>query len=141
HFYCDPTSARKVLQSGANITLIPLDVTRKLVFSPSDLLELPVPESNTSQFLRKIVPFGIRASSNLYGIEGFHMKDVLAIVALTLRKALTVHPYFVDVETQGELTRGVSVVDARPNPAGKPNVDLAVGVDVLAVRDYIFETL
>jgi len=141
HFYCDPTSARKVLQSGANITLIPLDVTRKLVFSPSDLLELPVPESNTSQFLRKIVPFGIRASSNLYGIEGFHMKDVMAIAALSLPQALTVHPYHVDVETQGELTRGVSVVDARPNSKSKPNVDLATDVDVLAVRDYIFETL
>src|SRR5262245_10053289 len=29
HFYCDPLSARQVLHSGANITLIPLDVTRK----------------------------------------------------------------------------------------------------------------
>ncbi len=117
HIYCDPTSARKVLQSGANITLIPLDVTRKLVFSPSDLLEL------------------------LYGIEGFHMKDVLANAALALPKSLTLHPYFVDVETQGELTRGVTVVDARPNSKAQPNVQLATGVDVLAVRDYIFETL
>ena len=141
HFFCDPTSARKVLQSGANITLIPLDVTRKLIFSPSDLLELPAPESKTSQFLRKIVPFGIRASSNLYGIEGFHMKDVLGVAALARPKALTLQPYYVDVETQGELTRGMSVVDARPNPASPPNVDLAIGVDAVGVRDYIFETL
>jgi inosine-uridine nucleoside N-ribohydrolase len=141
HFYCDPTSARKVLQSGANITLVPLDVTRKLIFSPSDLLELPVPESNTAQFLRKIVPFGIRASSNLYGIEGFHMKDVMGIAALAVPKALTLQPFFVDVETRGELTRGVSVVDARPNTKSTPNVDLATGVDAVGVRDYIFETL
>src|SRR5262245_26882702 len=141
HFYCDATSARKVLQSGANITLIPLDVTRKLVFSPSDLLELPAPESNTSQFLRKIVPFGIRASSNLYGIEGFHMKDVMGIAALARPKAITLQPYFVDVETRGELTRGVSVIDARPNSNATPNVDLATGVDAEGVRDYIVETL
>ena len=25
------------------------------------------------------MPFGIRASSNLYGIEGFHLKDVLGV--------------------------------------------------------------
>jgi len=31
----------------------------------------------------------------------------------------------------------MSVVDSRPLPEGKPNVDLAVGVDVAAVREYI----
>ncbi|MFL5341261.1 MAG: nucleoside hydrolase [Gemmataceae bacterium] len=141
HFYCDPVSARKVLHCGAHITLLPLDVTRKLIFSPTDLLELPAPESKTSQFLRKIIPFGIRASSNLYGTEGFHLKDVLGIAALVLPKAITTQRYYVDVETQGELTRGTSVVDARANPAAPPNVDLATGVDVTAVRDYIVQTL
>ena len=43
HFACDPPSARRVLKCGAPIMLIPLDVTRKVVFSPSDLLELAEP--------------------------------------------------------------------------------------------------
>ena len=49
----------------------------------------------------------------------------------------SLRPTFVDVETRGELTRGMSVIDARPSPGGVPNVDLAVGIDVVAVRDYI----
>src|SRR5262249_52266903 len=126
---------------GLPITLLPLDVTRKLIFSPTDLLELPNPESPTSQFLRKIVPFGIRATSNLHGLEGFHLKDVLGIAALVLPNALTLRPMPVDVETQGELTRGMSVMDARANPATAPNVMLATGVDVAAVREYIVQTL
>jgi inosine-uridine nucleoside N-ribohydrolase len=141
HFACDAAAARYVLKSGAAITLLPLDVTRKLVFSPKDLLELPAPESKTSVFLRQIVPFGIRASSNVYGIEGFYLKDVLGIVSLVVPKALTTQPLYVDVETRGELTRGMSVVDARSECAHKPNVDLATGVDVVAVRDYIFQSL
>lgn len=141
HIYCDPVSARKVLHSGLPLTLLPLDVTRKLIFSPSDLLELPAPESTTSNFLRKIIPYGIRASSNLYGIEGFHLKDVLGIAAVVLPKSITTVPRYVDVETQGELTRGATVVDARPNPAGPPNVELATDVDAVAVRDYINQTL
>ena len=56
HFYCDPEAARQVLRCGTPITLIPLDVTRKLVFSPTDLLELPAPDSATCMFLRQIVP-------------------------------------------------------------------------------------
>jgi inosine-uridine nucleoside N-ribohydrolase len=141
HFYCDPASARRVLRSGAPITLIPLDVARKVLFSPSDLLELPAAESRTSRFLRQIVPYGIRATANQYGIEGFYLKDVLGVVAASRTGVITTRELHVDVETQGELTRGMIVVDARPQPASTPNVDLAVSVDVAAVRDYIGSTL
>jgi len=140
HFYCDPLAARQVLRCGAPIMLVPLDVTRKLVFSPTDLLQLPNPESRASRFLRAIVPFGIGATSNLYGVEGFHLKDVLGVAAVALPGAISTRPMAVDVETRGELTRGMSVMDARPS-APKPNVDLAVGVDVQAVRDYMARIL
>src|SRR5262249_14185068 len=77
HFYCDPSSARQLLRCGAPITLIPLDVMRKLVFSPTDLLNLPAPASRASQFLSRILPHAISNTSSLYGIEGVHLKDVV----------------------------------------------------------------
>jgi inosine-uridine nucleoside N-ribohydrolase len=141
HFFCDPLAVRQVLKCGAPITMIPLDAARKLVFSPTDLLELPAPESATCRFLRQIVPFGIRASSNLYGIEGFHLKDVLGVAAVALPARFTVERMFVDVELRGELTRGMSVVDTRPTPAAPPNVEMVTGVDVIGVRDYIHTIL
>lgn len=137
HFYCDPEAARQILRSGATVTLVPLDVTRKLVFSPSDLLELPAPESATCTFLRKIVPYGIRASSNLYGIEGFHLKDVMGIVALVNPTILNKEIVRADVELQGELTRGMLVVDTRLDAPGPANIELALNVDLNAVRTYI----
>ena len=141
HFACDPVAARKVLHCGAAITLLPLDVTRKLIYSPTDLLELPARESATCRFLRQIVPYGIRASSNMYGIEGFHLKDVLGIAHLALPGVVTTELACVDVETRGELTRGMSVVDARATPAGPKNVHIGVGIDVIGVRDYISRIL
>lgn len=141
HFFCDPVAARKVLRSEAALTLIPLDMMRKVLFSPKDLLELPEPESRTSKFLRQIVPFGIGATSNLYGIEGFHLKDLLGLIAVVSPGSITTRSMPVDVETTGELTRGMSVVDARPLTKGRPNVELAVGVDLQAVRDYISRIL
>jgi inosine-uridine nucleoside N-ribohydrolase len=137
HFYCDPVAARQVLRCQAPLTLIPLDVTRKLLFSPSDLLELPAPQSRTCRFLRQIVPYGIGATSNRYGIEGFHLKDVLGLVPLALPGAFNTRAMVVDVETRGELTRGMCVVDTRLNRSGTPNVEMAVGVDVDAVRGYM----
>jgi inosine-uridine nucleoside N-ribohydrolase len=141
HFACDPASARRVLKCGASLMLIPLDVTRKVLFSPSELLDLPNPDSRTSLFLRQIVPFGIRATANRYGVEGFHLKDVLGIFALARPSAMTTRLMSVDVETRGEITRGMSVVDARANSTDKPNVHLGIGVDVSAVREYIDGTL
>jgi inosine-uridine nucleoside N-ribohydrolase len=141
HFACDPLAARQVLRCGAPITLIPLDVTRKVLFSPTDLLELPGAESRTCQFLRKIVPYGIMATSNLYGLEGFHLKDVLGTVAVAVPGALSTRMMAVDVETRGELTRGMSVVDQRPWAKPSPNVEVGVGIDGTAVRAYIDRVL
>ncbi len=137
HFFCDPLAARQVLKAGINLTLVPLDVSRKILFAPTDLLGLPDVPSRTGQFLRHIVPFGIAATANLYGIEGFHLKDVLGIVAVALPDALRTRSVSVDVELRGELTRGMSVIDQRPWRTATPNAHLAVEVDAPAVRAYI----
>jgi inosine-uridine nucleoside N-ribohydrolase len=141
HIHLDPDAAKRVFHAELHPLLIPLDVTRKLVFSPSDLLELPNPDSRTCQFLRQIVPFGIRSSSNLYGIEGFHLKDVLGVVALAIPAAVTSEAHHVDVETRGELTRGMTVIDTRSSPMGPPTARVATGVAVQDVREYILRTL
>ncbi|MCI0704455.1 MAG: nucleoside hydrolase [Planctomycetia bacterium] len=141
HIHLDPDAAKRVFAAELNPLLITLDVTRRLIFSPTDLLELPNPDSRTCQFLRQIVPFGIRASSNLYGIEGFHLKDVLGTVAVAVAGCVSSERHFVDVETKGELTRGMTVIDTRANPTGVPNTRVATGVAVTDVRQYIERTL
>jgi inosine-uridine nucleoside N-ribohydrolase len=121
--------------------LIPLDVTRKVLFSPRDLLGLPEDASTPCRFLRQIVPFGIAATSNLYGIEGFHLKDVLGTIAVALPSAITSKHMHVDVETRGELTRGMTVFDQRHWMRSTPNVEVAVDIDSNAVRAYIARIL
>lgn len=141
HVACDPLSARTVLQCGAPVAMIPLDVTRRIVYSPKQLLDPPCNDSRTCHFLRQIVPFGIRATANVYGVEGFFLKDPVGIAAIARPTALTYKSVHVEVETRGELTRGMTVVDTRATPGGPPNVQLAVGLDTAAVRGYIDETL
>lgn len=137
HIAVDPESARAVFAAGLHPTLIPLDVTRQLVLSPTELLELPNPESRTCQFLRQVVPYGIRASSNLYGIEGFHLKDVLAVAAVALPGSVGVEDRAVDVETKGELTRGMLVVDERVTGAPPANVHLATEAAIGEIRQWM----
>src|SRR5262249_13837593 len=133
HFYCDPKSARQVLHSGAAITLIPLDLMRRVLVSPSHLLGMPTDSSAPCRVLRQIVPYGISATANHYGIEGFYLKDVLGVVAVSRPELLHTRRAHVDVEVQGELTRGMAVIDDRRWLPATPNVELAHDVDTPAV--------
>src|SRR5690242_3072531 len=96
HFFCDPAAARQVLRCGAPVLLLPLDVTRKLVFSPSDLTRLPNLESRAGRFLKQIVPHGIAPTASLYGVEGVYMQDVFGVLAVAQPTAFTTRPVAVD---------------------------------------------
>jgi inosine-uridine nucleoside N-ribohydrolase len=141
HFACDPPAARQVLRCGAPITLLPLDVTRKIVLSPADLQKLSAADTRAGRFLGEVVPHTIAPTASLFGVEGVILNDVLGVVAASLPGALTTRPLHADVETRGELTRGVSVFDARWACTAKPNVNLATAVDLPAVRQYVQRTL
>ncbi len=141
HMYCDPKSAQQVLRCDAPITLIPLDQARRVLFAPTDLLGMPADGTPALRFLRQIVPYGIAATANLYGIEGFYLQDVLGVVAIARPEALRTRRAHVDIEVQGELTRGMTVFDQRTWHPATPNIDLAHDVDTHAVRQYIKEVL
>jgi inosine-uridine nucleoside N-ribohydrolase len=141
HFACDPAAARQVLRSSVALTLIPLDVCRKFIFSPADLLRLPASDSPAAAFLRRTIPPGISATAGLYGTEGFYLQDLLGVVAAARPDALTSRPVSADVEIRGELTRGMSVFDTRWGTTAKPNVELATAIDTGAVRKYIASTI
>lgn len=141
HFRCDPEAARQVLRCGAPVTLLPLDITRRLVFSPGDLRQAGTGESRTSTFLGKVLPMLLVPTAGLYGIEGAYLNDAVAVAALARPGAFTLTPTVADIETRGELTRGMSVFDTRWATTARPNLEVATGVDVTAVRQYFQQIL
>jgi inosine-uridine nucleoside N-ribohydrolase len=140
HFFCDPASARKVLRCGVPVLLLPLDVTHKALLAPADLTGLPGRESRGGRFLGQIVPHGIAPTASQFGVEGVYLQDVLGLVAVRYRGAVSTRQVAADVETRGDLTRGMTVFDIRWSSGAKPNVEVAVGIDVQALRQYIQET-
>lgn len=141
HFWCDPQAAHQVIHCGAPLTLLPLDVTRKLVYSPADLRLLPPEDQRAGAFLRKLLPLAIAPTAGLYGIEGVHLNDAVAVAAFARPEVIVTRPMPADVETAGELTRGMTVFDSRWATKARPNVELATGVDVELVRAYIHKTM
>jgi inosine-uridine nucleoside N-ribohydrolase len=141
HFWCDPEAARQVLRCGAPVTLLPLDVTRKLVFSPNDIRHLGSLETRTAAFLKRVVPMLLAPTAGMYGIEGAYLADALAVAYLSRPTAFTLKTVAADVETRGELTRGMSVLDTRWSSQARPNIDLATAIDVSALRHYFHQVV
>ncbi len=141
HFWCDPVAAKHVLHCGVPVTLLPLDVTNKLVYSPADLRQLPPVGSKAGDFLRAVLPHAIAPTAGLRGMEGVLLNDALGVAMVSHPEAFTVHPGVAEVEQRGELTRGMLVIDSRWGTTARPNIDLATAVDVAAVRKYVQETL
>ena len=112
NFYVDPLAARIVLDSGVNITLTGLDVTRQVRLRQADIDAC----ANTPRTrLVRAITSGIFAHTRkTEKAESIPLHDPLA-VALAFRPELcAAFELSVQVETRGELCEGMSLADRRP---------------------------
>jgi len=69
------------------------------------------------------------------------MHDPCAVLAVTRPELFTFGARQVDVETEGGLTRGMTVVDERPGTDAVPNCDVAFSIDAAAALELIGDTV
>lgn len=141
NIYCDADAAREVFQSQITKTLIPIDLTSRVMLNFDLLEKLPNEESPRGELLRKILPCAYRVYRQQLGVEGIHLHDAVAIVAAIEPDLFTTEPMYGDVETEGALTYGATVFDRRRQPEGRPNMDVAVDMDAAAVTKHIISRL
>ncbi len=73
------------------------------------------------------------------GFYGAFIHDALAVAAALDRTLVTTEALFVDVETRGELTTGMTVADRRRLTGKPPNLDVAVTANVPEFLDRLVE--
>lgn len=127
--YCDPEAAREVFRSPSTKTLIPLDVTNRIMLSYDLFNRLPDEATKAGRLLRKILPPAFRAYRQCFGLEGIHVHDSITLTAAIHPELFTFKEMAADVETMGELTSGMTVFDRRRVPAWRHNMEVAVEMD------------
>ncbi|QGJ72089.1 Pyrimidine-specific ribonucleoside hydrolase [Planctomycetales bacterium 10988] len=138
NIYSDPVSAQEVFRSKMTKTLVPLDITDPLIFSYDFLDRLPSEDSRGGRFLRKILPFTYRAHRQVLGLEGIWLADAIAMVAATNPSLFRImDDMSADVETNGFLTKGMTVFDRRVHRKWKANLAVAMEMD----SDQVYETI
>src|SRR5215475_3450263 len=139
--YCDAEAARSVFHSAVTKTLIPIDVSSRVVLSFDLLEKIPNGDSRTGELLRRILPGAFRVHRQHLGVEGIHLHDSVALIAALEPDLFTTERMYGDVETDGTLTYGATVFDRRRNPDSRPNMDVAVDMNTDAVMDHILRRL
>jgi inosine-uridine nucleoside N-ribohydrolase len=141
NMYCDPESARAVFRSRSTKTLIPLDVTNRVVLTFDFLNQLPDEATRVGRLLRKIIPPAFRAYRQESGIEGIHAHDSVTLLAVLHPELFVTQEMAGDVETEGDLTVGATVFDRRRIPAWRRNMEVALDLDPAKVTHQIIHCL
>jgi purine nucleosidase len=141
NIYCDAEAARDVFRSQVTKTLLPIDITTRVLFGFDMLEQLPNGDTRTGQLLKKLLPHAFRAYRQQMGLEGIYLHTAIAVVAASHPELFTMERLHGDVETDGTLTHGATVFDRRSQPENRPNMDVIVDVDEVAVADWILRTL
>ncbi|HUI52017.1 MAG TPA: nucleoside hydrolase [Terriglobales bacterium] len=147
NFYVDPEAARIVFDSGVPITMVGLDVTNKVLLHESQVRILEAAQNPVSQAAGKIMRATMSRIKPTKDETVVAMHDPLTIASLIDPSVVTLKDYYVQIETTGEMTAGMSVgyyrapvrrsppmatgMDEGAIPAEeyKPNCKVAVGVD------------
>ncbi|QTL39654.1 nucleoside hydrolase [Xenorhabdus budapestensis] len=109
NFGIDPEAAHIVLTSGANITLVPMDVTTQTQMLHSDLDYLSTFDNPLCEFLVETIRPWMDYSIETRGLTGCWIHDALTVAWLIDRTIVTSTQNYVDVVLEGK-DRGITCI-------------------------------
>lgn len=133
NYWCDPDAAALVYdtlhQNGKMIHMIGLDVTRKIVLTPTLLEYICRLNKETGEFIRKITKFYFDFHWEWEHIIGCVINDPLAVAYFINPELCKGFDSYVQIETEG-ISLGQSVVDSMNFYRKASNARVLTEVDV-----------
>lgn len=139
--YCDAEAAQRVFRSPATTTLLPRDVSSRAALTFDLLNYLPPESTSLGRLLRTLLPAALQAYRQRLGLECFYAPEAVAVAAAVRPELITTEALPVDVEVDGALTHGATIVDRRPRSLDRRNMDVVVDLDAQAIIDFIYRGL
>jgi purine nucleosidase len=145
------------LALGLDVTkqarILPVDVVRiarRAGSTPDDSIALArgedpmlatrsVASNPVVRYVADALRFYMEFHARFDGFYGAFIHDPLAVAAALDRSLVTTEALYVDVETRGELTAGMTVADRRRQTGRPPNLDVAVSANVPLFLDRLIE--
>ena len=114
NIWADPEAAAIVFGCGAPLIMAGLDVTHQLLVTPARIADVDAVEGRLAAVLADLFRFFSGTYMRRHDdIAGAALHDPLAVLAVTHPDLFQSTPRHVVVETRGEHTRGMTVIDHR----------------------------
>ncbi|MFW2333067.1 nucleoside hydrolase [Ilumatobacter sp.] len=141
--WADPEAAAVVFGSGADITMAGLDVTHQFLVTSDRIEQVAAMDSPFTNMITDLFRFFSENYISRHDrIRGAALHDPLAVLALARPDLFEAVDRHVAVETIGEHTAGMTVIDRRDiSDREAPNVHVLERVDDGAAWDLVIEAL
>ncbi|CAF2617511.1 unnamed protein product [Rotaria sp. Silwood2] len=141
--WVDPEAARIVFQSGISITTAGFDIScYSSIFTDADYDEVQKLGTKLADFFLKINRIRRIFCKERQKMNGSNHPDALTIaILIDPNIGQQMVSRYVEVETQGELTRGVLVIDELGVMKKPPNATICVQADEKLFKEIVFNTL
>jgi len=111
NIWVDPDAAAKVLASGMKITIVPLDVTHRVLSTAARIARLDRLGNRCGPYAGRLIRAFDRPRVARYGRRGRALHDPSAVAYLIAPELFRGREVSVMVETESELARGMTIVD------------------------------
>jgi len=141
NIYVDPEAADVVFHSGVPITQVPLDVTHSMLTTKARTERFRALGNKTGVATAEMLEFFERFDEAKYGWEGGPLHDPCVIAYLLRPELFQGRHVNVAIETQSELTRGMTIVDYWGVTGRVKNVNYLRSGDADGFYDLLVERL
>ena len=129
NIWVDPEAAAAVFDGGRPVTMVGLDVTHQAIVTLADAERMESFGNRTGRVFADLLRYFARFHVNRYGWSGSPIHDAVAVAHVLGLGLVETRPYRVDIETEGRLTRGRTVVDLHAISGRPANADVGVIID------------
>jgi len=142
NIFADPEAAARVFDSGAAITMCGLNLTHQLQTDDAVTHRLRAVDTPLARFAAQTFDDLHGRMDVLLGWRKAALHDPCAVLAVTHPHLLAVEPRAVNVELEGTLTRGMTVVDARiSRRRDQANTQVAYRIDAAAAMEVVIAAI
>lgn len=138
NIWADPEAARRVFESGIDLTMVGLDVTHKALMT-RDHAERLRGLGTAGRFVAELYDFFSIFHRRTYGTEDSPIHDAVAVAHLVRPGLVQTAHRHVAVDCSWELSRGRTLVDLWRRTGSEPNAHVAVEVDSDAFMELLIE--